>query len=132
MPGLSLFLFTKDAPQRGTRGNVTLGEEWSSQPAGQHAVSVPPGKTRVSTGRVCMCTRVTCVSGHRLLGGVLLQVWVPFPTCLDPHYQYSWVSQIHTTTPIAGDLLNFLVFQRGTPPSVQAPASWGVFIHPTG
>ena len=44
---------TKDAPRRGTRSNVTLGEEWSSRLTGQHAVFLPSGKTGASTGYVC-------------------------------------------------------------------------------
>ena len=83
---------------------------------------------------VCVCARtrtcVTCVSGHRLLGAVLFQIWVPLPTVWTPHSQCSWVSQPHTITPIAGDLLNFLCpcLTRGTPPFVQAPKSRVVFI----
>lgn len=86
---------SKDVPQRGTSNRVTLGEERTSQPVGQHFVSLPSGKTRLPPAE-CVCTCVClCVSGRCPPGNIMPQVGVPLPTRLPPHSEFLGLSAPH-------------------------------------
>lgn len=117
-------------PTKGTRNNITLGEECTSQPLAGTSCSSLQERPRLALAecvctRVCVClvTALSATSSSRDGGGPFL------PACPPPRSVFLGLGP-HTIIPPVGGLLNFLVYvpQWG---NRAFPASPGRVLHPS-